>query len=99
MNEFTPEIMKNLSEWSERNAEKVRKHMIERDAVKGETMVFSIDPYEQLILSNWIAEHKETCKYRHISLTYKFTNTGIGVATIVECRCGEEVNITDYEIW
>lgn len=96
-NEFTPEIKKGLKEFTKRLAEKGRKHMAERDAVKGEDMIFIVDPYEQLTLSNWIAEHK--CKYRHISLTYKFTNTGIGVATIVECRCGEEVNITDYEIW
>lgn len=100
MNELNSDnVQKALTEWSKRNAEKGRDHMAERNAVKGEDMVFVVEPYEQLTLTNWVAEHKETCKYRHISLTYKFTNTGIGVATIVECRCGEEVNITDYDMW
>lgn len=88
-----------LLEFSKRLIKEHKTHQAERDAVKGEDKVFIIAPYEQKTLNEWVAKHRETCKYRYISLTYKFTDTGIGVATIVECRCGEEVNITDYEIW
>lgn len=97
MNEWSDETKQKFQGFLDGLAAKHAKHDEERAAVKGEDMVFIVDPYEQLTLSTWIKEHK--CKYRHISLTYKFTNTGIGVATVVECRCGEEVNITDYEMW
>jgi len=94
------DIQKTLAEWSKQNAEKVRKHMAERKAVKGKDMAFGIEPYEQLTLSKWLQEHNKTCeKKKHNLLTYKFTPTGIGLAIIVECGCGEEVNITDYKMW
>ncbi|MGB2762163.1 MAG: hypothetical protein WBC21_01325 [Minisyncoccales bacterium] len=32
-------------------------------------------------------------------LSYSFKPTSIGNVIVVECKCGEECNITDYESW
>lgn len=33
------------------------------------------------------------------ALTYKFTPTTLGLTTVVECVCGEEINLTDFGEW
>ena len=79
-----------------------------------ETRTFLLEPFEQQTLSTWLAEHNKTCSMRWNedgtpiqfpggaaggTLTYKFTPTGIGMATYAECSCGEETNLTDYDAW
>jgi hypothetical protein len=104
----------DLAEWSKQMAEENREHQAERDAVTGTDMVFTIQPYEQQTLSKWRVEHLKTCRY-YVNedgtevefpggtiggcLSFKFTPTGIGVAITAQCACGEECNITDYDIW
>jgi hypothetical protein len=103
-----------LRRFSEGLVERHREHQAKRDAVEGEDMVFVLPPYEQFTLAKWLVEHKKTCKLRFEkdgspkmfpggaaggSLTYCFTPTGIGMAQIVKCGCGEEINVTDYDQW
>jgi hypothetical protein len=33
------------------------------------------------------------------AFTYCFTPTSIGVACSVKCSCGEEIDVTDYDLW
>ena len=92
----------------------IGKLQAERKAVKGKDITFVISPYEQKTANDWMKEHKKTCRFYVDSdgnkiknsggaigglSTYKFTPTGIGVAIIAECACGEETNITDYDMW
>ena len=103
-----------LKKFSERNANRHIEHSKERDAVKGEDMVFRIPAYEQKTARDWSAEHSKDCPMRFDKdgnpvafpggaaggmTSYKFTMTGIGVAIEVFCACGASENITDYEQW
>lgn len=103
-----------LRKFGERQVERHKKHQAERDAVKGENMTFVIEPYEQKKAFEWLAEHNKTCSLRFDKdgnpvqfpggaaggcTSYRFTMTGIGMATEVMCGCGESENITDYEQW
>ena len=114
MSAFSEEGKKRFQSFLDGLAAKHAKHDEERAAVTGKDMVFTIEPYEQKMMNEWAAEHRKTCKMRWNEdgtritgpggaagglTTYKFTPTGIGLATIVECACGEECNITDYDIW
>ena len=103
-----------LRKFSERQAERHKNHQAERDAATGEDMIFVIEPYEQVAMREWMVEHKKTCPLNFEkdgspkefpggaiggAITYKFTPTGIGMATSVSCHCGGSVNITDYDQW
>ena len=33
------------------------------------------------------------------AITYSFTPTGIGVAVVLQCACGAECDVTDYDSW
>ena len=103
-----------LKKFSERQVKKHKAHQAERNAVKGTDMVFTIEPYEQVAMREWMIEHKETCSLNFEkdgsrkefpggaiggAITYNFTPTGIGMATSVSCHCGESINITDYDQW
>lgn len=36
----------------------------------------------------------------HFSVSYIMSPTGIGIGVTVKCnRCGDEVDITDYDLW
>lgn len=77
--------------------------------------VYVLGAWEQQKQAEWWALHKDVCTMRFDpetgervefpggaaggSLTHKFTHTGIGMATYVECACGEECNLTDYRMW
>ena len=58
---------------------------------------FIIENFELKSLEEWSYEHGKTCKKR--SYSYRFTPTGIGTGVTVECGCGAQENITDYESW
>ena len=54
----------------------------------------------------WDKEHIKTCKiYNGGSgaiggrMTYCFTPTSLGTVVKVKCACGEEVDVTAYEMW
>lgn len=77
---------------------------------KENSMTFLITGHELKALYEWEKNHR--CQFYDDALnpvnpqgaigggtTYSFTPTGLGVATIIKCACGEEKNITDYESW
>ena len=45
----------------------------------------------------WMKEH--IAIHTNTSFTYSFTYTGIGIYTVVKCRCGAEKNVSDYGSW
>lgn len=67
--------------------------------------MFSLDEEQGKKMQAWIDEHDKTCKCFHKQgaiggrLRWCFTPTSIGVAIIVECACGEEVDLSDYDSW
>lgn len=72
-------------------------------------MQFSISHKEKRTLETWLMEHEKKCRYwvenapRPICpspdspLVYIFQPSAIATFCTVRCRCGEEVNITDYD--
>jgi len=75
----------------------------EPEPEQGNNMEFFLQPKEVEVLAAFLDEHR-ICwldvddDHRHIKL--EFTQTGIGVATVVRCRaCDLEENITDVSTW
>ena len=68
-------------------------------------MTFSLDDSKRSPLAKWLKEHDETCRYAALMkqgaiggrLTYSFTPTHLGVIVKVQCSCGEECDVTDYD--
>ena len=75
---------------------------------------FNLNDKQLTKLATWRADHFRECKYyiKHEDgfeeiytgaiggeLTYSFTPTGVGVVAKVQCACGKEVDLTDYENW
>jgi hypothetical protein len=69
--------------------------------------MFSLGEFERAKLMEWITEHDKTCKYADRNkqgacggrLTYSFTPTGIGMVVKIECACGGECDVSDYDNW
>ena len=65
---------------------------------------FSLGKEESDELDNWLREHNKTCRYSERGsqgaiggrLTYNFCPNSLGLVVKVECACGEEVDLTDY---
>lgn len=71
-------------------------HLLER------VVMFSISPNEGLKIAEWQANHD--CKITETGAiggkyTFKFTPTGLGVKSEVECACGDNFDFTEYESW
>ena len=71
-------------------------------------MKFSItDEKELKAIKKFKEYHCDKCKIRNYSgvsvnplFTYSFTPTGIADAITIKCTfCGEEENVTNYDIW
>ena len=70
-------------------------------------MKFEFDETELRKYKKWKEEHDKTCPCKDPMkqgaiggrLTYQFTPSGVGVATVVKCACGEKIDLTDYESW
>ena len=65
----------------------------------GDTMIFELtkEQYDKYL------EWKDHCDTdggaiggRH---AFKFIPTSLGVCAVVECLCGEKINLTDFEEW
>ena len=54
-------------------------------------------------VSKWWAEHQKFEMYSYYdadhTLTWHFTETGIGLHIEVTCTCGARLDITEYEKW
>lgn len=59
---------------------------------------FSMSEAEQAYAEEFITGY--LCSPQMITaISYRFTETGIGVALEVSCSCGEKQDITDYGEW
>ena len=58
---------------------------------------FLVSKKEEDKKEKWLKKHRKKCNKKFV--TYCFTYTGIGIATVVRCECGEEIDITDYGRW
>lgn len=78
----------------------------------GGNMQFHMTDDDTRKMADWLIDHNPKCRFyddgTQVSnpmgaiggrLTYKFTPTGVGLAIVVECACGESVDLTDYESW
>jgi len=68
--------------------------------------MFSLSEEEEKAAKAWIEKHREEHKMGPFDCgaiggrwTYKFTPTGLGPIIIVQCICGEEENVTDFDSW
>lgn len=60
--------------------------------------MFYLTEGEEKKARDWIKKHDKT----HIpsgSYSWCFSQNGIGVACVVKCMCGDEINVTDYDLW
>jgi len=65
---------------------------------------FEIPPEKQEALKAFQKHKCDFSKAENIGaiggrLTYKFTPTGVGCCFVVECVCGESVDLSGYEDW
>lgn len=65
--------------------------------------MFELDDNEIRKLNEW--DNKHQCSLKEDSgaiggrLTYSFTGTSLGQIVVVKCGCGEEIDLTDYNMW
>lgn len=67
-------------------------------------MEFFLQPKEEEALRGFLNAHGEDSivvgEVDRSNISLQFTQTGIGVATVVRCKaCGVEKNITDFSTW
>lgn len=66
-------------------------------------MQFSLDVDQEKQITKWLKNHRKSCNgYAGAiggEVSYKFIPTGLGMITVVNCICGEELNITDFSGW
>lgn len=64
---------------------------------------FDMSEKEEEAYNAWFQEHKKKCKIykkgQHRHFTYKFTPVGMGEVIKIECSCGKEIDVTDWESW
>ena len=63
---------------------------------------FEIDDKADELAEMFIVTHDCPLEYTGAiggKISYEFTVTGIGVAIVVRCGCGEEEDLTDYASW
>ena len=64
-------------------------------------MTFEITDNQHKQYMDWITRHKcdayaGACGGK---ISWTFTRTGLGLCVVVKCICGEEINITDTDVW
>ena len=70
---------------------------------KAKIMKFELSKKELEDFMIWDKKHK--CKHKHKSgsiggrLTFSFTPTRLGWIVKVNCACGEEIDLSEYEKW
>lgn len=66
---------------------------------------FTLDEVQDKKLDEWLKQHNQECKYYHTQgasggrLQFIFIPTNIGLITKVRCECGNEIDLTDYDMW
>ena len=68
--------------------------------------MFELNNKENKAINAWIEKHREEHKMHPDACgaiggrwTYKFTPTGLGIIIIIQCTCGAEENVTDFDSW
>ncbi len=72
------------------------------------TIEFSLDEEQTQVAEQWICSHE--CELESNSgelarpavgagITYKFIPTSIGLVVVIDCACGEYVDLTNYAEW
>ena len=63
---------------------------------------FELSHEQSARINEWMRNHDCSIEYAGAiggKYTFCFTITGIGVAEVVKCGCGKEINVTDYDSW
>ena len=63
---------------------------------------FTLTDDQQKQARQWVDSHTCSIDYSGAiggKTTYSFTSTSIGVVEKVSCACGEELDLTDYDMW
>ena len=71
-------------------AERIREHSL-----------FTMSDKEAKAIKEFKADHS-SCQSNKLSTSYEYVLTGTGVGTAISIRCpvcGEEKNVTDYDMW
>ena len=94
--------MKNIESFQEfidaRQEERELRYADLDERYKTDFKEFTIENFELQALDEWKTEHGKHCRKRAYS--YKFSRAnGIGMAVSVECDCGANQDITDYDSW
>ena len=60
---------------------------------------FTLDALQNETIQNWMRDHD--CPITNVGaiggrFTFSFTPTSIGTVEKVQCACGEEIDVTDY---
>jgi hypothetical protein len=60
---------------------------------------FALEPAEIEKAHVWIQEHAKTCASKAVasSVSFVFSQTGVGEVIHVVCSCGEKCDLTDYD--
>jgi len=65
-------------------------------------MKFELDDEQMTKVVAWEASHECTISYAGAiggKTTFAFTPNSIGMSEKAVCACGEELDITDYDLW
>jgi len=65
-------------------------------------MQFKLDDDQITKVLDWELSHECPIKYQGAiggKTTFTFTPNSIGMSEKVVCACGEELDITDYDLW
>lgn len=70
-------------------------------------IAFDLSETEEATFLKWADEHDKTCKFADPlscgaiggRLTFSFTPTGLGPIITVKCACGEEKDVSNYDMW
>lgn len=105
------EVDTEIDTWGWMKRQQARMSTPEYIAGENVAQVFTINGRQEKLLNAWYNEHIKICKFRPTEenpfpagaigglLTYSFTSTNLGQVCHVDCACGEETDITEYEDW
>jgi hypothetical protein len=80
------------------------KEVINNLTNKPQPKIFRLESEDVEKLNEWDKKHKKVCKLNKECaiggrLSFIFIPTGLGIDTIVQCACGEQLNLTDVSDW
>ena len=63
---------------------------------------FSLTPEQSDRIREWMSGHDCTIENAGAiggKFTFCFTQTSIGIGEAVKCACGQEIDVTEYDLW